>query len=88
MSQPSLAIRIEDFPKHLHIPFQKSDVTSAIAVSKKQKKELGVNNYPVSFSNGRNKATVIFLETFSEQDKQNLLSSKFMDIVTVLCQYY
>ena len=77
MSQSSLAIRIEDFPKHLDIPFQKSDITSAITTSKKQKREVGVNNYPISFSNGRHKATVIFLETFNEQDKQNLLSSKF-----------
>lgn len=47
MSQPSLAVRIEDFPKHLDIPFQKSDITSAIIAFKKQKKDVGVNNYPV-----------------------------------------
>ena len=78
MSQPSLAVRIEEFPKHLDMPFQKCDVTSVIITSKRQKKEIGVNNYPVSFSNGRNKATVIFLETFKKQDRESLLLSKFM----------
>ena len=78
MSQSCLAVRLEDVPKHLDMPFQKSDVTSVITISKKQKKEIGVNNYPISFSNGRNKATVIFLETFKKQDRESLLLSKFM----------
>ena len=78
MSQPSLAVRFEDFPKHLDMPFQKSDITSVITTFKRQKNEVGVNNYPVSFSNGRNKAAVIFLETFNKQDRESLLLSKFM----------
>ena len=72
----ALAIRFEDIP--FDVPFKKEKLTSKIReMNKKAKRNVGENNCPFNFRNGKAKAILIFLDVFNTGIQENMLNSEF-----------
>ena len=72
----ALAVRFEDIP--FDVPFKKEKLTSMIReMNKKAKRNVGENNRPFNFRNGKAKSILIFLDVFNTEIQENMMNSEF-----------
>jgi len=67
----ALAIRLQNLP--FTLPWKREAIVQKICSNQNK---YGVNNQAINFKNGKNKVTIIFLDSFSESLKEKLLLSK------------
>lgn len=70
-SRDAIALRYEDVP--FTLPHSKEQITAEIRNSKGQ---LGITNTPIYFYGNRNKGTVIYLDTFDDFRRRQLVERK------------
>ena len=79
-SRDAIALRYEDVP--FTLPHSKDQITAEIQNSKGQ---LGITNTPIYFNGNRSKGTNIYLDTFDDSRRKQLLELKAsLEILHVL----
>ena len=76
-SRSAVALRLQDLP--FTLPWKREEILKKI---KSSQDKYGLTNQAVNFSKGKCKATVIYLDSFSDSIKERLIASKS------LCKWY
>lgn len=72
-ARSAIALRLQNLP--FTLPWKREEILQKIKYSQDK---YGVNNQAINFKNGKNKATLIYLDSFSDTLKEKLISSKFL----------
>ena len=70
-SKSAIAIRLQDLPFKLQ--WKREEILKKI---KSNHNKYGVTNQTVNFSKGKSKATIIYLDSFSDSINEKLITSK------------
>ena len=74
-TRSAIALRLQDLP--FKLPWKREAILQKIK-DNHDKYMYGENNKAVNFKNGKSKATIIYLDSFSAPYKEKLISSKFL----------